>query len=802
VRRYFTRHLGLWLGLAGATLVALAGMTVDGLRDQAAERRSAQIAFLELAQDSQHLNRLVLESRARGRADDAVFVEVAAIGHAIDDRLGRDVVTRDGSQVGVRAVIDGFTSYRTLAERLLSGLANGNPHAGGAAGALGPAFDELEQRLRHVEAERSQQATAAEDRATRLSTATVGVLLALLLLIVGVYQRGRRRAEIAASESAALAASEARFRGLVDDNSDLILLIGADGAVRSASRAAWEVLGSDPRELEQLALAELVHPDDLPLLASAEGGSRHRRLEIRMRHRNGCWLDVEAVANDMSADTHIEALVLTIRDMTERKAFEEQLRHRAFHDPLTQLANRALLLDRLQHALSRETRVEDQVAVLFIDLDDFKLVNDRLGHASGDELLVMVARRLRSCLRSADTAARLGGDEFGVLLEGVPDVDQAAAVALRIIEGLGDPFEVGGLPIPLRTSVGVALGTAQTVSAEELLRNADIAMYAAKRAGKGRHVVFRADRHDDLVRRFPSQGVPDPERVTWFERSEEQRNEVLRLLRSENAVIPAFQPIVDLRTGVVAGYEALARFPLDADARPPNVWFAQAHRCGLGVQLEARAAVAALAAPRPDPPAGYLSVNLSPAALRADELRDLLPRDLGDVVIEITEHELVADGERLRATLDELRACGARIAVDDAGAGYAGLRQLMILRPDVIKLDRGLIEDVACDEAKQALVECFVRFAERTAADVCAEGIESLEDMLVLARLGVAFGQGYAIARPGFDWPEPRPEVRAALLGVPVAPPHPPAPIEVSPAGARKLAPSATLPSRGSALLQ
>ena len=156
-------------------------------------------------------------------------------------------------------------------------------------------------------------------------------------------------------------------------------------------------------------------------------------------------------------------------------------------------------------------------------------------------------------------------------------------------------------------------------------------------------------------------------------------------------------------------------------------------------------------------------MNISPAALRADELRDQLPADLTDVVVEITEHELVADGERLQATLDDLRSRGARVAVDDAGAGYAGLRQLMILRPDVIKLDRGLIEDVAGDEAKQALVECFVRFAARTAADVCAEGIESLEDLLVLARLGVAYGQGYAIARPGFDWPEPAREVRAAL---------------------------------------
>jgi diguanylate cyclase (GGDEF)-like protein/PAS domain S-box-containing protein len=759
-RRMLVRHFGLWLAVCGAALVTLAGVMVSDLRAEAAERRSAQIAFLELARDGQRLNQLVLESLARGRADARTFTEVEKTGHAIDAQLDHDVVTRDGSQVGVRKVLDALTRYRGVAERLLAALAHGN--TGGADAALGPAFDELERRLSAVERQRTQQAALAEDRATRLSTLTVGALLVLLLLLVGIHQRGRRRAEVAASEAAAIAASEARFRGLVDDNSDLVLLIGPDHIVRSASRAARDVLGLDPRELEHRSLADVLHPDDVPLLASAQGGARHRRLEIRMRHRNGYWLNVEAVANDMSADAHIEALVLTIRDVTERKAFEEQLRHRAFHDPLTQLANRALLSDRLQHALTREGRFEDQVAVLFVDLDDFKMINDTLGHASGDELLVMVARRLRSCLRSADTAARLGGDEFGVLLEGVPDVDHAVTVAQRILESLAEPFSIGGLPVPLRASAGIAIGTAQTISADELLRNADIAMYAAKRAGKGRHVVFRADRHAELARRFPSPGARDPERVTWFERSEEERNEVLRLLRAGEAVVPVFQPIIDLRSGAVAGYEALARFPQDPDARPPNVWFAQAHRCGLGVQLEARAAAAALAA-RDSAPAGYLSVNLSPAALRADELRGQLPSELRGVVVEITEHELVADGERLRATLDDLRSRGARIAVDDAGSGYAGLRQLMILRPDVIKLDRDLITDVACDEAKQALVECFVRFAERTDAAVCAEGIESLEDLVVLARLGVAYGQGYVIARPGFDWPEPAPAARAAL---------------------------------------
>jgi diguanylate cyclase (GGDEF)-like protein/PAS domain S-box-containing protein len=760
-QRVLTRHLGVSLAVVGAALVAATGLTIGDLRGEAADRRAAQIAFLQLAKDARDLDQLVLRSLATGHADAATFAAVERNGHDIDAKLDRDIVSREGSQTGVQRLADELTSYRTVAERVLVRVGQGHRDLGGEADALGPAFDQVERRLAGIEAERARQAAAAESRAARLSTLSVAFLLGLLLVLVVIHQRGRRRAEVAASETAALAASEARFRGLIDDNSDLVLLIGAQNVIRSASRAARDLLGFEPRELEHRPLGDLLHPDDVALVTSA-AGERRRRLEIRMRHRNGYWLDVEALANDMSADAHVDALVLTVRDVTERKAFEEQLRHRAFHDPLTQLPNRALMSDRLQHALSREGRFEDQVAVLFVDLDDFKTVNDTLGHAAGDELLVHVARRLRSCVRSADTPARLGGDEFGVLLEGVPGVDHAVAVAERILDAFGEPFSIAGLPVPLRASVGVAVGVAQTISADELLRKADIAMYAAKRAGKRCYVVFRSDIHEDLARRFPSLGAGDADRVTWFERSEEQRNEVLRLLRAEHAVVPAFQPIIALDRGEIAGFEALARFPTDPDSRPPNAWFAQAHRCGLGIELEARAVEMALGC-RDQAPGGYLSVNLSPAALRSGELLRRLPEDLRGVVVEITEHELVADGERLHATLDQLRVRGARVAVDDAGAGYAGLRQLMTLRPDLIKLDRGLIEAVAHDEAKQALVECFVRFAERTGASVCAEGIETLEDLLVLARLGVDYGQGYVIARPGFDWPEAAPDACAAL---------------------------------------
>jgi EAL domain-containing protein (putative c-di-GMP-specific phosphodiesterase class I) len=237
--------------------------------------------------------------------------------------------------------------------------------------------------------------------------------------------------------------------------------------------------------------------------------------------------------------------------------------------------------------------------------------------------------------------------------------------------------------------------------------------------------------------------------------------EVAAVLGEPGALAMAFQPIASLATGAVVGFEALARFRSPVH-RDPASWFAQAWRVGLGPALEAHALETALAAPG-RPTGTFLTVNLSPSALASPEVQQALQRPLTGLVLEITEHEAVEDYVDFAGMLAVLRARGARIAVDDAGAGYAGLRQLMILRPDLIKLDRGLIEDVAGDEAKQALVECFVRFAERTDAHVCAEGVESLDDLLVLARIGVTYGQGYVIARPAFGWPEPAPEACLAL---------------------------------------
>src|SRR3954452_17232820 len=545
------------------------------------------------------------------------------------------------------------------------------------------------------------------------------------------------------------------LHALVQNASDLILIVAPDGQILSATGATHEVLGEDPSACNGRPLLEFVHSHDVVLLTGLMSGAlaaapgTTERVGWRMRHSGGRWVDVEAVATNLLHDEHVNGLLISCRDISASKAFEEQLRHRAFHDPLTQLPNRALLLDRIEQALARERRT---IALLFVDLDDFKVVNDTLGHAAGDALLTAVAARLRGCLRSADTAARLGGDEFALLLEEVVDPSEGERVAARVLDTMRRPFSLHGEPVHVNVSVGLVVAGAGSMSVDELLRRADFAMYAAKRNGKSRMEQFDATADAELVEEF-QRTVPvndEAERVTWFARAEEQRAEIeLVLEEAPTRISHVFQPVVDLRTGLVACYEALSRFA--ESRRPPNAWVAQAHRCGLGIELEMVAARAQLAAPG-RPPGSRLSINLSPSAMLSAEAEQLLAGDLSHLVLEVTEDELMADGGALEERLAELRRRGARLAVDDIGAGYAGLKQVMRLQPDVLKLDRSLVDGVASDPAKGAMVDALVRYSRRIGAEVCAEGVESLEDLEALADLDGTYGQGFLLASPAAPW--------------------------------------------------
>ncbi len=336
---------------------------------------------------------------------------------------------------------------------------------------------------------------------------------------------------------------EARFRSLVQNSSDVITVISPDADVRYQSPSVTRVFGHRPELLETAGLGVLFATEDLATLwgalAEIEPGGI-RTVQSGVTHVDGRPRRVEVVASNLVDDPDVGGYVLNIRDDTDRRALEDQLAHMAFHDPLTDLANRALFRNRAEHALDRR-RSGGLVAALFIDLDDFKNVNDSLGHAVGDDLLVLVAERLRQGLRPSDTVGRLGGDEFAVLLEDIDDGVEPVRAAERILSAMAEPFEVGGRPLYTRASIGIATASTRNGSAGDLLRNADTAMYTAKARGKGRFALFDEDMHGSVARRVELEAD-------------------LRVALERDEVTVAYQPIVSLASGRLTGLEALARW--------------------------------------------------------------------------------------------------------------------------------------------------------------------------------------------------------------------------------------------------
>ena len=405
----------------------------------------------------------------------------------------------------------------------------------------------------------------------------------------------------------------------------------------------------------------------------------------------------------------------------------------ALRDPLTGLANHRQFQEGLHAEVERASRDGSQVALILLDIDRFKRVNDAWGHPAGDRVLSEAGRSLAAAINGSGLTARLGGDEFAILLSNANPTK-----ALAICEaGRAAVSSVEAADSDITCSAGVAIFPDDASSADGLGQLADGALYWAKRSGR------------NLARRY------DPEHVLVV--TSEQRAEFAELLESPDAITPVFQPIVSLETGEVIAYEALARFDDGQSPRPPTWWFAQAHRFGLGAKLEAEAIRAALEAP--DRPVGLsLSVNVSPSALSSPEVQAVLPDRLNKVIFEITEQERIIHPHELQETLRPLRERGARVAVDDAGAGYAGLQQIMRMNADFIKLDRALISNVHLDQAKTALIGSLVDFAASTGAEVCAEGIETLDELRTLVGLGVSCGQGYVLARPAPPWTGVSPE--------------------------------------------
>jgi len=527
--------------------------------------------------------------------------------------------------------------------------------------------------------------------------------------------------------------SAARHEAFVSESSDVTVVTDATGRLSYVSPSLLHLLGFLPEAWRGRVLYDMAVEEDRRAVESAvqelAGGGTTGEVRARFRHADGRLRIVAARFRDARGDTAVDGLVWNLRDITEEQVLADQLHHRAFHDELTGLANRALFLDRLQQALDRSARTGAGIAVCVLDLDAFKPVNDDHGHLVGDDLLRTVAERFRAAVRPGDTVARLGGDEFGVLLEDVLP-NRAEAVAARFVDSLRRPVLALGQALTVSVSGGVAVAAGGGRTADQLMHEADMAMYHVKTRGGGRLVAFE-----------PEMLRTDPRSVGL---------EVLDLLADPAGILVEHQPICSLADGRVVGFEALARFP-GREHRGVHEWFQLARDSGCGPALEA-AALRAAFAQHGRPPGTYLSLNASPSTLLSPEVQAVLDRDLRDVVIEVTEDARI-DADLLDAAVSPLRRRGARIAVDDTGAGYANLQQLVRLRPDIIKLDRELVASIDMHPEKRALVEALVSFCHRTGATLCAEGIERVEELVTLVDLGVDVGQGWFLARPGTGHP-------------------------------------------------
>ncbi len=552
--------------------------------------------------------------------------------------------------------------------------------------------------------------------------------------------------------------SEERFRSLIQNSSDVVAVVGADGVTHYVSPAVERILGYKPQDAtdHSVFMPPIMHPDDIDRVRRVFAGltgspGASATADFRLRHADGKWIHVEAIAKNLLNDPSIGGIVVNYRDITERKTFEEQLRHQAFHDPLTNLPNRALFMDRLRHALVRMKRRKKPAAVLFLDLDNFKFVNDSLGHDAGDRLLVSVAQRLQGCLRAEDTAARFGGDEFTILLEDVTHTGDAVRLANQIARALNTPFVLEGREVFINTSIGIALSTSGHERPTDLLRNADAALYRAKANGKAACEVF-----DAAINTLTS------------ERLDLEADLRRAIERGEFAV--HYQPQLELLTGRIAGWEALVRWRHpERGLIPPLSFLSIAEETGLITQignlvLEEACRQANEWQEERHPAADTslkMSVNISARQLkRPDELVREVVRVLEEtglapsaLVLEITESMVMEDAEYNVDVLGRLKDLGVRVAVDDFGTGYSNLAYLKRFPMDMMKIDKSFVDGLGEKPEDTAIVEAVISLARALDLTTVAEGIETTEQLERLRDLGCELGQGsyFSGALPAYE---------------------------------------------------
>jgi diguanylate cyclase (GGDEF)-like protein/PAS domain S-box-containing protein len=536
----------------------------------------------------------------------------------------------------------------------------------------------------------------------------------------------------------------AHFRSLVSASTDLVLVYGAGGC-RYVSQSVATMLGQEDRVLLGDELSAFVHPDDLAMFRTACVNAEPAETVFRVRNRFGEWRHLEAHLTDLRANRRIRGIVLNARDITERVRLEEQLTRQAFYDGLTMLPNRALFRDRLQQALARSSRSSSPLAVLLVDLDGFKQVNDSLGHDAGDQLLEAVGERFAETSRLSDTLARLGGDEFALLLDGAHE-SEAVAAAERLLESLSEPIVIAGRELVVGASIGIAMHAGGVGQGEELLRHADVAMYAAKEAGRGRFEIFRYDMARELGE------------LLGLEHE-------LRLGLQRGEFTLHYQPEVDLESGEIVGVEALLRWNSPRRGLvPPDRFIPVAEATGLILPLgefvlrEACLQTARWRSEGVLPERFVTWVNLSGRQLSGAGIRSVVQAALEEAKLpaaylglEMTETALMQEGigsERAQAELQALHESGVKIAIDDFGTGFSSLGQLRHFPVDLIKVDRSFIEGLESESKDAAITANLVTLAHALGVLAIAEGIESDGQLASLKGLGCDLAQGFLFARP------------------------------------------------------
>ncbi|BAL89996.1 putative diguanylate cyclase/phosphodiesterase with PAS sensor [Actinoplanes missouriensis 431] len=577
-------------------------------------------------------------------------------------------------------------------------------------------------------------------RSLRGSVETLGAQIASVLERIALTHEVSRRD------------SEAYFRTLIQSAADVIMILDEDGTIRYASPSAGTLFGgSDPTGR---IFADLLAPDARITLrdtvARVEQGAGDLEGVALAALRGERRVEIECDLRDLREDPTVRGIVVTLRDVTEQRRLEDDLTHQAYHDSLTGLANRVLFRTRLEQAHAAAARDGSTLGVLFIDLDDFKEVNDTLGHAIGDQLLIAVAQRITATIGAGSTAARMGGDEFAVLVGQCDRADAAEDVAARLVAALAAPIELadgeGGVHLVSgAASVGVATNS-EAANATEMLRHADLALYLAKGLGKGGWQRYQSDLHTAMVQRL------------------EMRTQLIEAIEGEQFVLQ-YQPIVELADQRITGVEALVRWQHPARGLLGPFHFVEAAEesgaiVGIGtwVLREALRQFAVWKAEDPSSTLRYVSVNVSPRQFRSPDFADVVRQALADtgarpewLLLEITESLVLRDAEKVLADLKALRALGVRVAIDDFGTGYSSLSYLRQMPVDVLKLDKSFIDDILHSRQQHALVDTIITLAGNLDLAVVAEGIEESGQHAALDTMGCQYGQGYLFAKP--LWP-------------------------------------------------